>query len=226
MVRHHGKHFEATSKEGTEHFMTFLEQCQSASTDIYLEKAMPSRSEKNLDRCDVCPSWSFLSKTEKGKHYQLFHPKHKIPKSTSTEKKSRVHKCNYKGNGIQCNALFPSYQKLKQHKDLAQHKRSKSLNKVTVNKRNNFSIKEFFQNNITAESPDGKEEIDGEKENEGKKENEVCAESGLEDSEISEDEDEEDLETSWVEGDVCKRWFHLACLGMTNTPKLFTCESC
>ena len=118
MVRHHGKHLEAISKEGTEDFMTFLEQCQSSSSDIYPNKAMPSRSEKNLDRCDVCPSWSFLLKTEKAKH-RLFHPKHKIPKSTSTEKKSKVHKCNYKENGIQCNAVFLSYYKLKQHKDLA-----------------------------------------------------------------------------------------------------------
>ena len=47
-----------------------------------------------------------------------------------------------------------------------------------------------------------------------------------EDPEISEDEDEEDLETSWVGCDVCKRWFHLLCLGMTNAPKLFTYESC
>ena len=65
MVRHPGKHFEATSKEGTEHFMTFLEQRQSAFTDIYPDKVMPSRSEKNFGRCDVCPSCSFLSKTEK-----------------------------------------------------------------------------------------------------------------------------------------------------------------
>ena len=146
---------------------------------------------KKLDRCDVCPSWSFLSKTEKAKHYRLFHPKHKIAKSTSTEKKSKSHKCSYKENGIQCNAVFSSYHKLKQHKDLAQHKRSKSLNKVTVNKRNNFSTTEFFQNNVTAEWPDREEEIEGEKENEGKEENEVCTECGLEDPEISEDEDEE-----------------------------------
>ena len=65
-----------------------------------------------------------------------------------------------------------------------------SLNKVTVNKRINFSIKEFFQNNVTAESPDGEEEIEGEKENE------PYAECGLEDPEISEDEGEEDLEKS------------------------------
>ena len=197
--------------------MTFLEQCQSASTDIYSDKAMSCRSEKNLDRCDVCPSLLFLSKTEKAKHYRLFHPKHKIPKPTSTEKKSKVRKCNYKENGIQCNAGFPSYHKLKQHKDLAQHKRSKSLNKVPVNKRNNFNIKEFSQNN---ESPHGAEETEWEKENE------VCAECGLENTEISEDEDEEDLETSWVECDVCKRWFHLAYFGMTNAEKLFRCESC
>ena len=80
----------------------------------------------------------------------------------STEKKSKAQKCNYKENGIQCNTVFPSYHKLKQHKDLAQHKRSKNLNKVTVNKRNNFNIKEFFQNK---ESPDGEEEIEEEKEN-------------------------------------------------------------
>ena len=87
--------------------------------------------------------------------------------------------------------MFSSCDKLKQHKDLAQHKRSKNLNKVTVNKH------EFFQNNETAESPDG-EDIEGEKENE------VCTGCGLEDPEISEDEDEEDLETSWVECNVCK----------------------
>ena len=93
--------------------------------------------------------------------------------------------------------MFSSCHKLKQRKDLAQHKRSKSLNKVTVNKRNNFNIKEFFQNNETAESPD-REDIEGEKENE------VCTGCGLEDPEISEDEDQEDLETSWVKCNVCK----------------------
>ena len=46
----------------------------------------------------------------------------------------------------------------------------------------------------------------------------MSAECGLEDAEISEDED--DLETSWVECDICKEWFHLACLGMTNARKL------
>ena len=102
----------------------------------------------------------------------------------------------------QCNTVFPYYHKLKQHKDLAQHKRSKSLNKVTVNKRNNFSIKEFLQNNVAAESQDGEEEIEGEKENKGEKENEVCAECRLEDPEISEDEDEKNLETSWIECDI------------------------
>ena len=96
----------------------------------------------------------------------------------------------------QCNTVFPYYHKLKQHKDLAQHKRYKSLNKVTVNKRNNFSIKEFLQNNVAAESQDGEEEIEGEKENE------VCAECGLEDPEISEDEGEKNLETSWIECDI------------------------
>ena len=48
MVRHHGKHLEATSKEGTEDFMTFLEQCQSSSSDIYPNKVMPSRLEKKF----------------------------------------------------------------------------------------------------------------------------------------------------------------------------------
>ena len=96
----------------------------------------------------------------------------------------------------QCNTVFPYYHKLKQHKDLAQHKRSKSLNKVTVNKRNNFSIKEILQNNVAGESQDGEEEIEGEKENE------VCAECGLEDPEISEDEGEKNLETSWIECDI------------------------
>ena len=94
--------------------------------------------------------------------------------------------------------MFPSNHKLKQHKDLAQHQLCKYLNKITVNKLNNFNIKAFFQNNVTAESPDAEEEIEGEKENE------VCAECGFEDPEISEDGDEEDLETSWVECDFCK----------------------
>ena len=65
MVRHHGKHFEATSKEGTQHFMTFLEQCQSASIDISPDKAMPSRSEKKLERCDVCPHGCFYREPKK-----------------------------------------------------------------------------------------------------------------------------------------------------------------
>ena len=64
MVRHHGKHFEATSKEGTEHFMTFLEQCQSASTDLYADKAMPSRLEKDLDVMSV-PHGRFYRKSNK-----------------------------------------------------------------------------------------------------------------------------------------------------------------
>ena len=85
MARKHGKHFQNTSKEGIEHFMTFLEQCQLASTDIFSDKAMPSGSEKNLDRCDVCPSWSFLSKTEKAKHYRLFNVNRKEIKSAQMQ---------------------------------------------------------------------------------------------------------------------------------------------
>ena len=120
-----------------------------------------------------------------GRFYRKPKKQNIIDYSTSTEKKSKAHKCNYKENGIQRNAVFPPYRKLKQYKDLAQHKCSKRLNKVTFNKRNNFNKKEFFQNNVTAESPDGEGEIEGEKENEG--ENEVCAECGLENPEICDD---------------------------------------
>ena len=44
------------------------------------------------------------------------------------------------------------------------------------------------------------------------KNEEVCAVYGLLDPEIL--RWEEDEETSWVECDACKQWFHLACLGV------------
>ena len=58
-----------------------------------------------------------------------------MQKSTSAEKKSKSHKCNYKENGVICNAVFPSYHKLKKYKDLAQYK-----NRVKKSKENNYFL--------------------------------------------------------------------------------------
>ena len=103
MVRHHGKHFEATSKEATEHFMTFLEQCQSAFSDIYPDKAMPSRSEKNFGRCDVCPHVRFYQKPKNENiEYFILNTKYQKQKKQRTQKRTNATKRNMDSNATLC----------------------------------------------------------------------------------------------------------------------------
>ena len=42
----------------------------------------------NIGRCPHCCEYVFLSKTEKKRHFQVFHPKARVPKSSVSDKQS------------------------------------------------------------------------------------------------------------------------------------------
>ena len=85
-----------------------------------------------------------MSKTEKAKHYHLFLPKHKTSNAKPAQNKTKLHNCNFKESDMKDNAVFLSYHKLKQHKDLALHKNAETV-KATKCNFNTINIKAYFK---------------------------------------------------------------------------------
>ena len=56
------------------HYCTFLEMCNISTTELpTADQHLPSLNKK-LGSCPQCPEYVFLSKTEKKRHNQMFHP--------------------------------------------------------------------------------------------------------------------------------------------------------
>ena len=69
MNAHSNKFFEAAKCDLNDgHYKTFLEQI-STSANPLPDSGLPSQMNSELGRCDICPSWSFGSKTERCRHY-------------------------------------------------------------------------------------------------------------------------------------------------------------
>ena len=72
----------------------------------------PSSDEKDLGKCEICPNYWFLSKTEKARHKSLFHRRQKLQ-----QPQPRNHSCDV------CEASFSSLSSLNRHKKEKQHTR-------------------------------------------------------------------------------------------------------
>ena len=65
-------HFETVPSDVSVHYKIFYQQQQSTEK-VFPDKGLPCAEPSNVKRCTVCPSWSFNSKTEKDRHYKVFH---------------------------------------------------------------------------------------------------------------------------------------------------------
>ena len=191
MQSNHGKHFEAKEKN-QEHFYSFLEQCEF-NDKPEPDYKMPSRVEKKLERCPICPSWSFMSKTEMQNHKRLFHPKSKdwtLPQTKTQTKSSKWYKCNFKEKeGEICGAHFRTYHQLKKHKDMAGHK-----NAAKKQLKNVPRIDDLFRQKLNSvEEQEAEEETDSvnkeHREQRNDYDEEVCGVCGMEDPQSGDYED-------------------------------------
>ena len=158
LQKFNGRLFEATpSKDHKDHYMTFLEMVEStvesessqsakhAKPDKYLPSELNKSPSEKLGRCQICPSWSFTSKTEKKRHMSLLHrnstgalPLHSSPNQASK------HVCNYKG----CGRQFLTYHRLYKHRKEQGHQIKKR--KVPPSRRENTAKSKAVKTTILA----------------------------------------------------------------------------
>ena len=88
-------------------YCTFLEMCEKKQLDLTntcLE--MPSVKGKDLQKCGICPAYTFLSATEKKRHMSIVHPtkptKSQQPHSAYFVCKNKIPKNH------DCGLAFPS----------------------------------------------------------------------------------------------------------------------
>ena len=111
------------SSEHVGHFSTYLEMCSKKPEQLpEADSHLPSYKDNDgLGRCPHCPNFVFLSKTEKKRHFQVYHPKKRIciPKHSLSKKKF---KCNHKlsANRV-CGQMFNSIYKLRKHRKNSSH---------------------------------------------------------------------------------------------------------
>ena len=122
------------SLQHPKHYSTFLEMCNKKPKDLPVaDQHLPSVQESELGRCSDCPEYVFLSKTEKKRHLQVFHPQKRKPRQQKSPASGGKFQCMYKlGPKDMCGAKFPTTYQLRKHRKEAKHQRKKKHQKTPV----------------------------------------------------------------------------------------------
>ena len=116
------------------HYCTFLEMCEKPPKVVgVLDSGMPSYIQKDLLECAYCPAYVFLSKTEKARHIQIFHPKKYHKQFYSS--KVLVNVCNFKMGCSVCGEKFSSAYQLRKHRQNPSHLKKKRKGRESLCKR-------------------------------------------------------------------------------------------
>ena len=115
------------SGQNVGHYCTFLEMCNKKQDQLPIADTYLPSFEKELGRCPHCPNYVFLSKTEKKRHFQVFHPKIRM------SKRKRVHgtpskrfQCSFKITPTQvCGERFSNIYLLRKHRKTMDHQRKR-----------------------------------------------------------------------------------------------------
>ena len=218
------------------HYCTFLEMCSKRPDQLPIADTHLPSFEKELGHCSHCPNYVFLSKTEKNRHFQVFHPKKRKPKTKHVTPSKRF-QCSFKITPTQvCDERFGNIYLLRKHRKTTSHQRKKKARRPQTIDPDIELYVARVRGAIatgTAREADIEKEGSGVKEGDGEKESDV--EGGDEDSEkesdvegdaeMKEDEDEdeecimcglteeddEEVEV-WIECTKCLRWVHKSCL--------------
>ena len=110
----------STSHPG--HFQTFME-VERIDKDFISTGDTGLPCTINVDKCPCCPSYIFMSDTEKRKHMSVLHSDKGKDGGKVCEKE---YKCLFiekakEGGSIKCNLTFKSANQLKEHKEQAKH---------------------------------------------------------------------------------------------------------
>ena len=88
---------------------------------IFGNDGLPEDKSSGLGKCDICPSYLFSSKTEKQRHFSIFH--HNENYVQRKKKNPPNHRCTYitEDETKECGFLFSSKKKLQHHKRAMDH---------------------------------------------------------------------------------------------------------
>ena len=71
--------FQAPSESDTKgHYETFIQEV-SNTCKKFSDEGQPTREDKALGKCEMCPSFGFKSQSEKDRHVRMFHRRQKKP---------------------------------------------------------------------------------------------------------------------------------------------------
>ena len=184
----------STDNEG--HYCTFLEMCSKHKDELSIgDNGMPSAADSNLGNCPSCPSFTFLSKTEKERHIKVFHPSMSNSKVRQKNSKQKVNTstsamftCNFKVDGcVECGLCFDSRYKLAKHRRLVGHQVLRASKKTSMHAGCEYltNVEEFLS--ARDEAVDMFDGLDDEQE-----EDEIEADEQEEDEDSEQEDDEQE----------------------------------
>ena len=100
----------------SEHYLSYLEMCELEPEKLEVDdSALPSCKGSDLGRCQFCPAFSFLSKTEKKRHMSVFH-RHASKRSAKRRKSLQAMQIC-----CVCSETFITFYQLRKHKKITGH---------------------------------------------------------------------------------------------------------
>ena len=164
-----------------------------------------------IGTCDHCRAYSFTSKTEKQRHYSLFHRRQKAPTGPPKE---TLFVCA----DASCGKLFTCAASLSRHKKSSGHKNAATKRLIpSAKKTAKRQLKEAIRQAAFDDSSSESEDDEG---------TTVC------DAKPScrIDTDLETKDPVWIQCHKCSDWFHIFCVNLTqaDVEKItnYLCPSC
>lgn len=228
------------SKEHVGHYCTYLEMCSKKPEEIpEADSYLPSFQDNNHGRCPHCPNFVFLSKTEKKRHFQVYHPKRRAAQTTKVAQTQKRFKCTYQSSDVRaCGLQFGSIYQLRKHRknsghQVARKKRSAASSVYHTSQQLNADTGARAGDEPSADKVEGRADDErsvAEDQVEPRADditndepNELCVVCGL-----SEEDDEE--QETWVQCTQCFSWVHESCLPIgypyTSKDESFLCPDC
>ena len=199
------------SKDHKGHFCTFLEMCNVKPEELPdPDQHLPSY-DSDLGHCTYCPKFVFMSKTEKKRHFQVYHPKR-----TTTQKRNPRKK---KATSRQVKHATTSHQLFDTPEPLNSPNMSEDEG---GNSSDDSEAPHNESDHNLLQSPPIPSTSCPETADKGD-DSTLCVVC-----ELGEDEDEED--EVWIECTQCYRWVHESCLlpnyQFSPQDKDFLCPNC
>ena len=193
------KRLPEVKKSIDDHFNTFLENYID-SKKHYSDDNQPTVAEKSLGSCEVCPMFSFSSKTEKVRHKSMFH------RRSTTKLKELKFKCKYPG----CEKSFGSQPSLSRHQISSKHRKRDQTHdiskKKSLTKKRNRSILNVTRKYFSDSSSEDESTVSSSDNDDRKCNASRCLfKQGATSN-----------KRKWIQCDSRDKWFHTPCMNLTS----------